>query len=200
MMITKDSEIIEQDTSNKTITLFGEIDGHNAEKAIRDIAYIGMKDDRYRKEMEQWGKDNGISMDGLRITPIQLYLNTQGGSCYDGLALYDAIAASKTPVEIVCQGRIMSMGVIVILASNVRRAHKNTTFMIHQVSGFLFGKMKDMAENWEETKRINDILFDIITAKTKISGETLKDLVDHKKDWFMTAQEALELGLITEII
>jgi ATP-dependent Clp protease protease subunit len=72
--------------------------------------------------------------------------------------------------------------------------------MIHQASGLLFGNMQELEESLEEIHRTNDILFKIITDKTKIKQETLSELIQHKRDWYLTAQEALDLGLITEIV
>ena len=82
----------------------------------------------------------------------------------------------------------------------VRKAYPNTTFMIHQAAGLLFGYVQEMEESLEEIRRINDILFGIITSKTSIKQDTLDELIEHKRDWYLTAQQALELGIITEII
>ena len=72
--------------------------------------------------------------------------------------------------------------------------------MIHQAAGLLFGYVQEMEESLEEIRRINDILFGIITSKTSIKQDTLDELIEHKRDWYLTAQQALELGIITEII
>ena len=69
---------------------------------------------------------------------LTFFLSTYGGACYDGMALHDVIESSRTPVEVICAGKIMSMGVIVALGATVRKAYRNTTFMIHQVSGLSF--------------------------------------------------------------
>lgn len=57
-----------------------------------------------------------------------------------------------------------------------------------------------MKASVEEVSRINDILFDIITSKTKVTKERLNEVLEYKQNWIFTAQEALELGIITEII
>ena len=94
----------------------------------------------------------------------------------------------------------MSMGVIVALGSKVRKAYHNTTFMIHQVQGISIGSLREMEDTVAETARINDMLFRIIKEKTKITDAKLNDVVQNRKDWFITAEEALNLGIITEII
>ena len=94
----------------------------------------------------------------------------------------------------------MSMGVIVTLGAKVRKAYRNTTFMIHRVSGLSFGTLRDMEDSIAETSRINEILFSMIKSKTKVTEEQLNEILQMKKDWFLTAEEALNLGILTEII
>ena len=94
----------------------------------------------------------------------------------------------------------MSMGVIVALGAKVRKAYRNTTFMIHQVSGLSFGTLREMEDTVAEASRINEILFNIIKSKTKVTEAQLNEVLQKKKDWFMTAEEALELGILTELV
>ena len=92
------------------------------------------------------------------------------------------------------------MGIIILLAAKNRKAYRNTTFMIHEISGCFVGKVADMEETVDETKRLNNVTFDIIKKETNITKSKLMDIYERKKDWFITADEALELGIITEII
>ena len=87
-----------------------------------------------------------------------------------------------------------------MLSSKNRKAYRNTTFMIHEISSGAIGKLADLEESVDETKRLNKVLFDIIEKETKITKEQLEEVYIKKQDWFLTAEEALELGLITEII
>jgi ATP-dependent Clp protease protease subunit len=136
----------------------------------------------------------------IEMPHIQVLLSTYGGNVYDGLSLYDAIKNSKTDVDITCFGKIMSIGIIILLSAKTRKAYRNTTFMIHELSSGVIGRLADMEESIDEAKRINKVLFDIIKKETKISPSLLDDIYIKKKDWFFTAEEALEMGLITEII
>ena len=94
----------------------------------------------------------------------------------------------------------MSMGIIVALGAKVRKGYRNTTFMIHQVSGFSFGTLKDMEETVAEVSRVNSMLFKVIKDKTKITDDQLNEVIKNKKDWFISADKALQLGILTEII
>ena len=184
----------------KAVTLFDRIEPRTVEATLRKIVEINMEDEQYVKDGKLWANDNAVDGVTFPLIPIRLYLSTPGGNCYDGLALYDAIESSKTPVEVVCSGKVMSMGIIVVLASPVRKAYRNTTFMIHQVSGMNFGTLQDMKDSVEESERVNNLLFDIIRKKSKVTKERLDEVAKQKEDWFFSAEEALEMEIITEII
>jgi ATP-dependent Clp protease protease subunit len=72
--------------------------------------------------------------------------------------------------------------------------------MIHQVNGLSFGTLRDMQDTVAEATRINEMLFHIIQSKTHITEAKLHGVLESKKDWYLTAKEALDLGIITEII
>ena len=193
-------EIKQLEPKEKVLTFFGEIKSATVENTIRDIVKINLADKDYIDKCNQWANDNGHEPFPVLLNPIELYLSTQGGTCYDGIALHDVIEASNTPVEVICTGKIMSMGVIVTLGAKVRKGYRNTTFMIHQVQGLSIGSLREMEDTLAEVSRINDMLFRIIRDKTKVSEEQLNDVLNNKKDWFITADEALTLGILTEII
>ena len=193
-------EIKQLESKEKIITFFSDIKNTTVETAIKDIAKINSTDLDYTEKCRHWSVENNQIPQHIKLAPIKFYLSTCGGTCYDGLALHDVIESSRTPIEVICTGKIMSMGVIVALGSKIRKAYRNTTFMIHQVQGVSIGSLREMEDNVTETTRINDMLFRIIKEKTKITDAQLHDVVQNRKDWFITAEEALELGIITEII
>ena len=147
-------EIKQLEPKEKVITFFGEIKSTTVESTIKEIVKINLTDQTYVQLCAQWAIENKLSPMTVTLTPIELYLSTYGGGCYDGLALYDVIEASQTPIEVVCTGKIMSMGIIVALGAKVRKGYRNTTFMIHQVSGVSFGMLRDMEETVAELKKI----------------------------------------------
>ena len=193
-------EIKQLEPKEKVITFFGEIKSASVESAIKEIAKINLTDQAYARQCAQWAAENKLSPMPVSLTPIEFYLSTCGGSCYDGLSLYDVIEASKTPIEVICAGKIMSMGIIVALGAKARKGYRNTTFMIHQVSGVSFGTLRGMEETVVEAGRANKMLFDIIKSKTKVTETQLNEVIQQKKDWFISADEALELGILTEIL
>ena len=157
-------EIKQLEPKEKVLTFFGEFKSATVESAIKEIVKINISDQEYLKQCQQWAIDNGQDPSPAKLTPIEFYLSTYGGACYDGLALHDVLESSNTPVEVICTGKIMSMGVIVALGAKVRKAYRNTTFMIHQVSGLSFGTLREMEDTVAEASRINEILFNIRNA------------------------------------
>ena len=72
--------------------------------------------------------------------------------------------------------------------------------VFHQVKGLSIGTLREMEDSVAEASRINDMLFRIIREKTSITENQLNDVLLRQKDWFMTAEEALELGILTELL
>ena len=197
-------EIKEIEVKDRTITIFNDVEEDTMATAIEKIFQINREDEAWIKNVQ-----NVMAASGAKFNPskidiemphIQMLLSTYGGCVYDGLSLYDAVKNSNTEVDITCFGKIMSMGIIILLSSKTRKAYRNTTFMIHEGSSGFIGKVADMEESVEESKRLREVLFDIIEKETKIPKAKLDEVRKSRMDWFLTAEEALEYGLITEII
>jgi ATP-dependent Clp protease protease subunit len=195
-------EIKEIELKDRNITIFNDVDESTMSSAVEKIVQINQEDDAWIRNVYSAMEASGakFSPTTIEMPHIQILLSTYGGNVYDGISLYDAIKNSKTDVDITCFGKIMSIGIIILLSAKTRKAYRNTTFMIHELSSGVIGKLADMEESIDEAKRINRVLFDIIEKETKITHSRLKEIYDKKKDWFFTAEEALEIGLITEII
>ena len=131
---------------------------------------------------------------------ISLYINSPGGSVTAGLAIYDTIQYIKCDVSTICMGMAASMGAFLLSAGTKgkRLALPNSTIMIHQPSGGALGQATDMRIHTEwildTKKRLNKML-------SEATGQPLEVIErDTERDNFMTAQQALEYGLIDKII
>lgn len=195
-------EIKEIEIKDRTITIFNDVEEGTMATAIEKIFQINQEDEAWKRNLCSVMDMSGIKFDptAIDMPHIQMLMSTYGGCVYDGLSLYDAIKNSKTEVDITCFGKIMSMGIILLLAAKTRKAYRNTTFMIHEGSAGAIGKVSDMEDSIDESKRLNDIYFGIIESETKIPKAKLDEIRKRRKDWYFTAEEALEYGLITEII
>lgn len=125
---------------------------------------------------------------------ITILINSPGGYVYDGLGIIDVMANVKCPIKTIVVGKAMSMGALIALCGDKRSAYPNSTIMLHQVSGGTWGKFEDVEVDYQEMKRINELVMKIISDKTKVNIETLKHI-----DQFYSAQQALNLGIIDEI-
>jgi ATP-dependent Clp protease protease subunit len=75
-----------------------------------------------------------------------------------------------------------------------------STPLYHQVSTGFFGKVQDMEEKFEEAKRLQTQIEDYTKSKTKIAKKKLREILENNKDWYLSADEALELGVVDEIL
>lgn len=139
-----------------------------------------------------------VRMNLISREPITLYLSSLGGSVYDGFAIYDLIRASPSPVIVYANGKIMSMGVIILLAGDKRYAAKNTRFMMHSLSHGTLGKVRDTDIDVTEAKISNDNMIKIIAERTKLKYKDLKDSIEIKSlDVWFGLSTAKKYGILT---
>lgn len=131
---------------------------------------------------------------------IFLYINSPGGSVSAGLAIYDTMQYIKCDVSTICMGMAASMGAFLLAAGTKgkRKALPNSEIMIHQPSGGAEGQASDIKIHAEQILRIRKKLNEILAKRTGQSLEKIE--LDTERDNFMTAEEAVEYGLIDEII
>ena len=131
---------------------------------------------------------------------ISIYINSPGGSVYAGLAIYDTIQFIKPDVQTVCVGIAMSMGALLLAggAKGKRMALPNAKILIHQVAGGFQGQATDIEIQARETLSMKRRLEEIIAHH---AGQELEKVTkDMERDYFMTALEAQEYGIIDSVI
>ncbi len=131
---------------------------------------------------------------------ISLYINSPGGSVYAGLAIYDTIQFIKPPVSTICVGIAMSMGALLLAggAKGKRMALPNAKILIHQVSSGFQGQATDIEIQARETINMKRRMEEIFSEHTEQPLEKVSK--DMERDYFMTAQEASEYGIIDTVI
>lgn len=132
--------------------------------------------------------------------PIKIYIDSYGGYVYQCFGLLSIMNASKTPIHTYVTGAAMSCGFMILIHGHKRFGYELSTPLYHQVSSGVRGKVKDMEESLIEAKRLQDKLEELTLDKTKITAKQLEKIYKEKKDWYMTAEEALQLGVIDEIV
>ncbi len=131
---------------------------------------------------------------------IQIYLNSPGGSVYAGLGIYDTMQYISSDVATICTGMAASMAAVLLTAGEKgkRTALPHSRVMIHQPMGGAEGQASDIEITTREILKLRDELYEIIA---KHSGNPIDRIrKDSDRDYWMTAQEALEYGMIDEIL
>jgi ATP-dependent Clp protease protease subunit len=131
---------------------------------------------------------------------IFIYVNSPGGSVYAGLAIYDTMQFIKPDLHTICVGIAMSMGALLLAGGTKgkRSALPNSKILIHQVSGGFSGQATDIEIQARETIATKRRLEEIIAKHTNQDLEKVSR--DMERDYFMTAQEAQEYGIIDNVI
>ncbi len=131
---------------------------------------------------------------------ISLYINSPGGSVTDGLAIFDTMNYIKCDVSTICMGMAASMGAFLLAAGakGKRLALPNADIMIHQPSGGAKGQATDIMIHADHIQQTKKKLNTILSEKTGQPYDVIAR--DTERDNFMTAQQALEYGLIDKVI
>ena len=164
---------------DRIIFLSGEIDGSVADVVVAQLLFL---------EAEDPDKD------------IMLYINSPGGEVTAGMAIYDTMNYIKAPVSTIVIGMAASMAAVLLAAGEKgkRIALPNSEIMIHQPLGGAKGQATDIAILAEQIIKTKNKLNDILAGCTGRSIEQIR--ADVERDHYLSAQEALEYGLIDNII
>jgi ATP-dependent Clp protease protease subunit len=173
------SEMEEQMLKRREIFLWGEINDESAEAVVQKILFYN----------------------GQNSEDITIFINSPGGSISSGLAIYDAMQYAQAAIKTVCMGLAASMGAVLLCAGakGKRFTWENARILIHQplIAGSFFGPASDIQIQAEEMIRVRERLNSILSYHT---GKPVKKIEeDTDRDYFMSAQEAMEYGLVDSI-
>lgn len=162
------------------------------------IIFLGVPIDDYVANIIQAQLLFLESVDSSR--DIQIYLNTPGGSVYAGLGIYDTMQYIKPDIATICTGMAASMGAVILCSGEKgkRTALPHSRVLIHQPMGGAEGQASDIEITAREILKLKKELYEIIS---KHSGQTYKKVEkDSDRDYWMTAKEAKEYGMIDEVL
>jgi ATP-dependent Clp protease, protease subunit len=162
------------------------------------IIFLGVPIDDYVANIIQAQLLFLESVDSKR--DIQIYLNTPGGSVYAGLGIYDTMQYISPDVSTICTGIAASMGAVLLCAGakGKRTALKHSRILIHQPMGGAQGQASDIEITAREIQKLKKELYDIIAEH---SGQPYKRIwKDSDRDYWMTAEESKEYGMIDEVL
>jgi len=131
---------------------------------------------------------------------IHLYINSPGGTVTAGLAIYDTIQYLKPNVQTICMGQAASMGALLLACGTrgKRVALPSSRILIHQPWGGVSGQAVDISIQARELVRIKKLIVSYFADHTGKSSETVEK--DLERDYYMSAEEAMEYGLIDKIL
>ena len=163
---------------DRIIILSGEIDDHLANSIVSQLLYL----------------------DSVNNDEISIYINSPGGSITSGMAIYDTMNYIKSEVSTICVGMAASMAAFLLSsgAKKKRYALKNSEVMIHQPLGGAQGQATEIKIAAERILRLKKNLNKILSENT---GQDLSKIEkDTERDYFLTAKEALDYGIVDKII
>jgi ATP-dependent Clp protease, protease subunit len=131
---------------------------------------------------------------------ISMYINSPGGIVTSGMAIYDTMQFIRSPIATLCIGQAASMGSLLLCAgtTGMRYALPNARIMVHQPSGGFSGQASDIERHAEDIVKMKRRLNEVYVKHTKKSYEIIDRTLD--RDYFMTAEQAKEFGLIDKVI
>jgi ATP-dependent Clp protease protease subunit len=131
---------------------------------------------------------------------VNMYINSPGGSIYAGLAIYDTMQVLRPEVATYCMGMAMSMGAVLLAGGQKGKRYclPNSTMLIHQPLGGAEGQAADIEITAREILRLRRSLYEILAHHT---GQTTERIMqDSDRNYYLTAQQAVEYGLVDDIL
>ena len=133
--------------------------------------------------------------------PINMYINSSGGSVIDGLQLIDTMNFINAPISTTCLGMAASMGAVILSCGEKgkRLALPHSRVMIHQASGGFNGKSEDVKTSYEQLLRCQKDIYEILSQNIGVDYEEIERLCSNTDKWFI-GREAIDLGIVDKIV
>jgi ATP-dependent Clp protease protease subunit len=172
---------------NNDIYFYAEVTRTNNLTLNKKLDSLGMKYFNY---------SNSLGMEA--VAPLNLYINSFGGSVFAGFSSVDHILNCKVPVHSIVDGCAASAATIMSVVADHRMMHKHAFMLIHQLSAGSWGKFEELKDDMENNHLIMNKIKGIYEQYTKIPKKQLDEILKHDLWW--DAQTCLNYGLIDEII
>ncbi len=174
----------------RTIGLFGDV----CEEKIAELTQALL----YLNEL------NVLQEDEETKKPVEFYISTYGGNADDMFALYDVMNFIKkqTVIQTIGLGKVMSAGVLLLAAgtSGERRIGQNCRVMIHNVMGGTAGSLPNLANELSAIEQLQEDYVNALVDNTKMTKKQLRKMLNEKVNVYLSAEEALELGIADIIV
>lgn len=134
--------------------------------------------------------------------PIYLIISSYGGAVDEMFGLFDIIKYVKCPIHTIGLSKVMSAGVLILASGNKgnRKLGKNCRIMLHPISGGQFGNVFEQDAGVIEMKRMQTQMIKLLAEECNQKPKTFKEILDKGHEQYLTAEEALNLGIADELI
>ena len=173
-----------------SVGLFCDVTEEKTGEVIHGILYLNHLNKHVQSEEE--------------LQPIEFYISTYGGSADDMFGLYDVMRNVRETSEIhtVGVGKVFSAGVLLLAAGTkgTRKVGRNCRIMIHSVIGGNQGDLHNMLNEMEAIEQLQQMFVDCLAMETKMTKKQIKKMLERKVNVYLSAEEAVELGIADIII
>lgn len=166
------------------IYIYGIIDGFQDEDAS-SYGLVNLKDVKRQMDAQKDAKE------------IIVHIHSPGGLVSEGFAIHDFLRSQGKPITTLIEGECYSIATVIALAGDTRKMTSNSDFMIHNPWGGAFGDGDEIGKYAEDLKKCEDKIADFYAKKTNLNKDALLEMM--KQETFMSAEDALKNGFITEI-
>ena len=205
-MIKKIKEIIAPPEEEKKVVILDPAAlGGQQEPDLRVVGlFADVNEEKIAEILHSMLFFNALNMQSEEKKPIVFYISTYGGNADDMFAMYDMMRNMRDSTEIhtVGLGKVMSAGVLMLAAGTKghRYIGKNCRVMIHSVMGGNHGSLHNMMNEMEAIEQLQDMYCDALISETRLTRVKLKNMLERKVNVYLSAEEAVELGIADEII
>ena len=139
------------------------------------------------------------SLERISTNPINLLISSYGGVVYEAFSLIDIMQGSPCKINTIGSGKLMSAGSLVFCVGDHRVAYSRTKFMLHELSSIAMGKLEDLKIEYKESLALMDEIYKIYAENSNKSEKYWKKKLKGV-DVYMSAEEALAIGVVDEVI
>ena len=183
----------------RTITLYGEVDEERASEIVLSLLYLEETAERFQYDESDPEKEPEVIYD-----PLEFVISTYGGSASEMFAIYDVMRKVRETcdIETFGFGKVMSAGVLLLAAGTKgkRKIGKNCRVMIHSVAGGSFGSLHNLENEMDEIKWLQEQHTKCLIEETDMTRRQIKKMLAKRMNVYLTAEQAVELGIADEIV
>jgi ATP-dependent Clp protease protease subunit len=173
----------------RILTISDEITMKSISDLIKDLQNYILEDNKKDETQKDYKRE-----------PIHIMIDSNGGDAYCGFGLTTMIKSSKTPIYTYCVGKAMSAGFLIFIGGHKRYCYKGSAFLYHQLYHWTGNKLNNLNRTIEWDNKFQDKVDNFVMENTKITKKQIKEVNEKNHDWYIDADEALELGIIDEIL